>query len=246
MVEVRTFELTEPYSTVNGQNLTSMHVTASLVVPWRSAQIQSDALTGQVTLAAGYNGQGIWPVFQGMVDSPESDVLGTGQAEARGLPEWRHMLPAQSFQDVDLQTLLQWVARSVSGQLQSPLKGARRRHYQIRPAPAYQVIQKAIQDWYIDAVLLELDGGILWAGPEPQSPHALAGVQALLVYSQNIISLKRSAAGGFVIRTPAMPWLRIGHRIYVEHPLLTGQVRITELHLESSPRNTVTELRVMT
>ncbi|GEM50032.1 hypothetical protein [Deinococcus cellulosilyticus] len=242
---MRTFELSEPYARVNGLPLTSLQVSSSLVVPWRSATIRSDALQGQVSCIAGYRGKGEWPVFQGLVDSPESDVLGTGHAVARGLHEWRKVLPAQSFQDPDLQTVLQFVAAQCSGKLSSAVKGGRRRHYSYRPAPAYQIVAKALQDWAIDHVLLELDGGTLYAGPEQTSPHAQVGVQAELVHGQNIIHLKRTSAGGFTVRTLGMPWLRIGHRIQIQHPLLTGSARICEQHMEFSDRNTTSELRVM-
>lgn len=242
---MKSFELAEPFARVNGQTLSSLQVSCSLVIPWKSATIQADALSGQVSCVAGYKNKGEWPVFQGMVDSPESDVLGTGQAAARGLPEWRKMLPAQSFQDPDLQTVLQFIAGQCGGKLQSALKGARRRHYSYRPGAAYQVLSKVLQDWAMDAVLLELDGGVLYAGPEQTSPHAQAGVQAELVHGQNIIHLKTTSAGGFTVRTSGMPWVRLCHRIQIQHPLFTGKARIVEQHLEYSHRNTISELRVI-
>ncbi|GEM44836.1 hypothetical protein [Deinococcus cellulosilyticus] len=241
---MKTFELSEPFALVNGKTLTSLQVTSTLELPWRQATIQSSALSGKVECTAGYKGKGSWTLFEGTVDSPESDVQEYGQALARGLPEWRKVLKPQSFQDPDLQTVLQFITGQCGGKLQSALKGARRRHYSYRPGAAYQVLTKVLQDWAIDHVLLELDGGTLYAGPEQTSPHAQTGVQAELVHGQNIILLKRTYGGGFTVKTLGMPWLRVSHRVQIQHPLFTGKARITRLDTEFS-KNTLTEMTVM-
>ena len=105
--------------------------------------------------------------------------------------------------------------------------------------------REALLAWRADAVLLELDGGVLHVGPEDQTPHAQAGAQARLVGGRNLYALSDVGGGHYRLTLPGMAWLRVGHRLDVQHSLLSGAVRITEVrHRWSGSAQTQLEVEI--
>lgn len=239
------FDLSEPTVTVNDELVSGVHVQASLALPWRTARIVGTALPQSVEVTASYKAAPDWVVFQGDIDDARADVDATAHATARGLPAWRREVGPQGFVDVQLDTLLGWIAEQCGGTLDLNVPLVTRRHYQLTRGPAHRAVREALAAWQLDLVLLELDGGVLHVGPEAETPHATAGIQAHLARGDNITHLRERGGGRYHVTTPAMPWLRVSHRITLDHPLVTGPARITDVRLVMDEHHTLTELEVI-
>lgn len=233
-----------PSASVNGTKPNLLRVRASLTVPWRMATVRGEALSGRLEATMDATQAGV-PVFVGEVDRPDALVRDTGTATARGLPAWRREVGPMTFQDVRLETLLTWLAGACGGRAQVQARGAQRRHYVLRRGPAHQLAREALTAWRCEAVLIELDGETLYIGAEDQSPHATAGEQFDAMRGQNITGLTVTGPDYWQVRLPLMPHLRVGHRGQVEHPLITGAVRITDLEHQAGQQN-FTQLEVTT
>ncbi len=222
----------------------SLQVSASLAVPWRTLNAEGRAVRGEVVAYAGYHDPGIWEVFKGEPDTPRAEWTDEGKVTARGLPALRKQVGPMFFQDADLQTVLNWIGSQVSQPLQLTVQGATRRHYSVTAGSAWSVVKAALLSWRrLDYVAIELDDYSLYIGPEAQSPHATAPTQATLEHMVNIYEFKAGKAGAYIV-CPAYPWLRVGHRVTLTHPVVSGTARITEVVLEMNRRDTESRLEV--
>lgn len=234
-----------PVALLNGKQVHVAEVHASLAQPWRSAHVRTLRLPPVVRLRFGHEPGRIEPVFLGTADDAGGDWRGkSDNALLRGLPDWRKEIGPQGFQDATLETVLRWLAGACGGQLDLNVKGKALRHYQVRQGPAHRAVREALAAWRTEAVLLELDGGVLHIGPEDQSPHALARDQARLVMGRNIFALSDVGDGRFRLSLPGMCWLRVSHRVEIKHDLFQGRARITEVTHRWGGRS-VTDVEVM-
>lgn len=220
-----------PIATLNSQFLHTFEVQASSATPWRTARIKAQKVPDTLLLRAGYTDGLISPVFQASdVDDQAADWRGqSAGALVRGLGAWRKEVGPKGFQDVHLETLLRWLAAECGGQLDLNVKGKPLRHYQLRRVPAHVAVREALRAWRVEATLLELDGEILHIGPHGQTPHARAGVKAVLSSKVNILRLRNVGDGRALLDVTGMAWLRIGHHVEVHHPEFSGHCRIGEL-----------------
>lgn len=239
------FELSEPRVLVNDRIVEGLEVHASLAVPWRTARITGPALRGPITAQAGYRHTRLWTIFEGTLDDPREDALASGTATARSLSAWRAEVPAQGFQDVRLDTLLQWIADRAGVTVQLAVPRVMRRHYQLTRGPAHRAAREALAAFDVDAVTIELDGGQLYIGPEHASPHATANVQAVITRGDNLAELTDRSGGRYQVVVPAMPWVRVGHRLTLNHPLVNATVRVTDVRHIIDADRTLTELEVI-
>lgn len=228
-----------PEATVAGETPKALTVTASLALPWRLAKISGAALSGEVTAIMSSS-----PVFVGEVDDAGAIVRGVGDISARGLSAWRREVGPLTFADVRLETVLGWIAGACGGQVQVQAKGGQRRHYVLRRGRADQLVREALTAWGDMSPLIELDGSTLYIGKETESPHARAGTQFTARRAVNLLRLVQRGAEGTTLVLPLTPTLRVGHRGTVDHPLLSGDVRVTECEHQFGQRN-LTRLEVM-
>lgn len=237
-------QLLYPVAKINDKPVAGLYFRSSLTVPWRTLGANGEAFRGQVTALAGYRSTGVWEIFKGELDTPKAVSSGQGEATARGLPALRKQVKAQFFQGADLQTVLNWIGSQVSQPLRLTVQGPARRHYSVTAGSAWSAIKAALLSWRrLDYVAIELDDYALYIGPEVRSPHATAPVQATLEHQINIYRLKASAKGAQVV-IPAYPWLRVGHRVTLAHPVVSGRARIVEAVLEMNRRDTLNTLEV--
>ena len=193
---------------------------------------------------AGYHDPGVWEVFKGKPDTPRAEWTDQGTVTARGLPALREKVRPQFFADADLETILKWIGAQVSQPLQLTVQGETRRHYAVNEGSAWSQIKAALLSWRrLEYVSVELDDYSLYIGLEEQSPFATAPIQATLEHLKNIYSLKASAKGARVV-VPAYPWLRVGHRVRVTHPVVSGTARITEVVTTINKRDTISVCEV--
>ena len=237
--------LAYPAAYLNGAQTSSLVVSASLAVPWRTLQADAPAVRGEVTAFAGYHDPGVWEVFKGKPDTPRAEWTEQGTVTARGLPALREKVKPQFFADATLETVLKWIGAQVSQPLQLTVQGELRRHYAVSEGSAWSQIKAALLSWRrLEYVSLELEDYSLYIGPEEQSPFATAPIQATLEHLQNIYSLKANAKGASVV-VPAYPWLRVGHRVRLKHPAVSGTARITEVVTTIDKRDTITAATVV-
>lgn len=225
-----------PSAQVNGVEVPAVQVSASLTVPWRRATWRGAATLGDATVAMSQSGD-VAPVFVGLVDDPGAVARGTGEMTARGLPDWRREVGPLTFQDVRLETVLTWIAGACGGRVQVQAAGSMRRHYVLRRGRAHQLVTEALGAWRDMSALIELDGGTLYIGKETESPHARAGTQFSARRAVNVIGFKQSAPDHWSLTLPLTPHLRVGHRGTVDHPQLSGTVRIVDCDHVSGPRH---------
>lgn len=236
--------LAYPVALLGTEPTDSLSVSASLAVPWRTLGAEGQAVRGEITAFAGYHDPGIWEVFKGQPDTPRSRWTEYGNVIARGLPALRKPVPAQFFQDSDLQTVLKWIGAQVAQPLRLTVEGDTRRHYSVTAGSAWSAIKAALLSWRrLDYVSIELDDYSLYIGPEDRSPFATAPIQATLEHLVNIYRLEASAKGARIVH-PAYPWLRVGHRVTAAHPVLEGTARIAEVALEMNGRDTISTTEV--
>ena len=234
--------LAYPTAYLGNEPTDALSVSASLAVPWRTLTAAAQTVRGEITAFAGYHDPGVWEVFKGQPDTPRAEWTEQGTVTARGLPALRERVKAQFFQDSDLQTVLNWIGSQVSQPLKLTVQGEVRRHYAVSEGSAWSAIKAALLSWRrLEYVSLELDDYSLYIGPEEQSPFASAPIQATLEHLKNIYSLKASANGASVV-VPAYPWLRLGHRVTLKHPVVNGTARITEVVTTIDKRDTITIL----
>lgn len=237
--------LAYPVARLGNEPTDSLQVSASLAVPWRTLTADAPAVRGEVTAFAGYHDPGVWEVFKGQLDTSQAVSSGQGEAKARSLPNLRRSVPEQFFQDADLQTVLNWIGSQVFQPLKLTVEGDARRHYAVTAGSAWSAIKAALLSWRrLDYVALELDDYSLYIGPEERSPHATAPTQATLEHLINIYRLKASSKGAQVV-FPAYPWLRVGHRVELKHPTVSGVARIAEVVLEMTRRDTLSTAEVI-
>ena len=236
-------QLLYPVAKVNDANVASLETTASLSVPWRTLRSSGEAFEGDVKAELGYRSTGIWEVFKGRADAPRATYQGVGELTARSLPELRSSVGPQSFEDPGLKVVLEWIAGQVGMTLQLELDDPIRRHYQLSKTSAWRALQEALASWKVEYVAIELDDNALYIGPEEASPHATAGTQATLEHLKNIYYLAANVGGAKII-CPAYPWLRVGHRVELVHPRMSGQARIVEVWHHADRRATTTTLEV--
>lgn len=237
--------LAYPTAYLGNEPTDSLRVSASLAVPWRTLTAAAQTARGEVTAFAGYHDPGVWEVFKGKPDTPRARWNDQGTVTARGLPALRSKVKAQFFQDADLQSVLNWIGSRASQPLNLSVQGDTRRHYAVSEGSAWSAIKAALLSWRrLDYVAVELDDYSLYIGPEAQSPFATAPVQATLEHLKNIYSLKAGANGASVV-VPAYPWLRVGHRVRLQHPVVGGTARIMEVVTTIDKRDTITAATVM-
>lgn len=237
-------QLAYPVAKVGNRYVDSLKVSASLDIPWRTIQLDSETVRGNFKAFAGYRKPGIWEVFMGEPENPRARSSGHGQLTAHGLKQLRQRVNPQFLRDADLQTVLKWIAGQVGLTLQLKAQGDERRHYGVNKGDAWGAMKQALMSWRVAYVATELDDHSLYIGPEAQSPHATAPTQAVLEYAQNIYSLEASRNGARIV-TPAMPWLRVGHRVELRHPTMSGLARITSAVLEVNRHDTITTAEVL-
>lgn len=238
--------LAYPVALLGTEPTDSLKVSASLAVPWRTLEAEGQAVRGEITAYAGYHDPGVWEVFRGPPDTPRARWNEQGNVTARGLPNLRKPVPASFFQDADLQTVLKWIGVQVAQPLQLEVEGDTRRHYSVTAGSAWSAIKTALLSWRrLEYVSLELDDYSLYIGPEDRSPFATAPIQQTLEHLVNIYRLEASAKGARIVH-PAYPWLRVGHRVRVVHPALSGTARIADVVLEVNRRDTISVSQVVT
>lgn len=211
-----------------------------LHVPWRSL------LLGGVEAPVGGNVrlelEG--PLFQGEVRGR------TGPLErvCWGLPEWRKPVRPQSFQGVFAQDVIAYLAGQVGGRFLERLPRGRKRHYALPAVPAYKGVEMVLAAWGYEALLHELDGGVLYIGPAEASPHA-----ATLHTLEEEVAEVRPLGTAVYLKTAPLPGLRILHRVryprregtLVEGRLLgapRGEGRVVEHRLVLTPQEAYHEV----
>ena len=238
-------QLAYPVAKINDKFVDSLKVYASLEVPWRTIWLDSETVGGEFKAYAGYRKPGVWEVFKGEPSNPRARSSGHGQLTGHGLKPLRKVIGPQFFQDADLQTVLKWIGGQVGLPLNLRVQGGVRRHYCLNKESAWDAIEQALRSWRrTDYVGIELDDYSFYIGPEKDSPHATAPTQAVLQHARNIYSLEASRNGARIV-APALPWLRVGHRVELRHPLLSGLVRIADTTLEVNRHDTTTTLKVL-
>ena len=238
-------QLAYPVAKVGNRYVDSLKVSASIAIPWRTIQLDSETIKGNFKAFSGYRKPGIWEVFMGEPENPRARSSGHGQPTAHGLKQLRQRVKNQFFQDTDLETVLNWIAGQVGLTVQLKVQGDTRRHYAVNTDDAWGAVRAALMSWRrLDYVAIELDDYSLYIGPEAQSPHATAPIQAVLEYARNVYSLEASRNGARIV-TPAMPWLRVGHRVELRHPVMSGVARITSAVLEVNRYDTITTAEVL-
>lgn len=230
-----------PSGAVNGADVKHLRVLSTLAVPWRRANFAGLAVSGVVTATMATDTE--LQVFAGEVDDPGAVVRGTGEVTARGLPAWRREIGPMTFQDVRLETVLNWIAGACGGTADVQATGSTRRHYVLRRGRASQLVTEALSAWRDMSALIELDGDTLYIGKENQSPHARAGTQFRARRAVNILHFQHSGPDQWTLTLPLTPHLRVGHRGQLDHPQLSGPVRITECDHLTGPRH-MTRLEV--
>lgn len=237
--------LAYPAARLGSEPTSSLQVTASLAVPWRTLQADAKAVRGEVIAYAGYHLPGVWEVFKGEPDTPRARWTEQGRLTARGLPKLRKKVKPQFFQDADLETVLNWIGGQVAQPLKLTVTGGTRRHYSVTEGSAWSAVKAALLSWRrTDYVAVELDDYSLYLGPEAQSPFATAGIQATFEHMANIYEFDAGRTGARIV-SPAYPWLRVGHRVRLSHPTLSGTARIVEVLHEISQRDTETKVEVL-
>lgn len=236
--------LAHPVAEVNGEAVAYLSVTAQLSTPWRTLLSEGKAAVGEIRAEAGYLTTGQAEVFAGVVDDARQRAVGDGRLVARSLHPLRQEVGPQGFQDAALDTILHWIANRIGITLALGLGGPVRRHYLLPKTSAWQAMQNVLQAWRNAYVAIELDDGRLYIGPEELSPHAALPPQETLALRENIFELRLRRHGLARIVTPAYPWLRVGHRVEVEHPLLHGTARIVEYAHTYAIKDTTSTLEV--
>jgi hypothetical protein len=236
--------LAHPVAEVNGEAVAYLSVTAHLSTPWRTLIAEGRAEAGSIGAAAGYLTTSKAEVFAGAVDDARQRALGDGRLVARSLPSLRRTIGPQGFQDAALETILTWIADRTGITLVLGVSGPVRRHYLLPKTSAWQAMQSALQAWRLEYVAIELDDGRLYIGPEGASPHATLPPQERFTLRENVFELRLRRHGLARIVTPAYPWLRVGHRVEVEHPLMHGTARIIEYTHTYAIKDTTSTLEV--
>lgn len=179
---------------------TRVELWEGLHAPWRSLLLGGvDApVGGSVRLEL----EG--PLFQGEVRGR------TGPLErvCWGLPEWRRPVRPQSFQDAFAQDVIGYLAGEVGGRFVENLPRHPRRHYALPGVPAYKGVEMVLAAWGYEAVMHELDGGLLYIGPREASPHA-----AVLHRLDEEVAEVRPLGRAVYLKAAPLPALRLLHRV---------------------------------
>ncbi|WP_034335132.1 hypothetical protein [Deinococcus misasensis] len=235
-------QIYRPSALVNSESARDVVVSASLAHPWRLARFSGDSQFTDVTIEMDTSGTPS-KVFMGNVQDPGAYAWNKGNGQAKGLPGWRKVVKPRGFTDVRLETVLQWIADQAGARIHVATRGQMMRTYSMSKGTAYQLVMKALKDWRNDSLLTELDGGVLYVGPESACP--LAVTHALqLEYGENIRRLEQVASDRWKIITHLVPDLRLLNRLKIMHPLITGTVKVVGL-VQSASQNTCTEMEVV-
>ncbi|RTG95908.1 hypothetical protein [Thermus scotoductus] len=217
----------------------------SLHVPWRTLHLQGQvylegtARPSDETTKPFQPGEAVrltleGPLFQGALQG----LLSATEGVAWGLPEWRREVGPQGFQDAKAEEVAEWVKGQVGGKALWGFQTEPKRHYALPRVRAWEGVLMALKAWGVEAVMHELDGGVLYAGLEERSPHY--GVVHRV--GEEVAWVRPLSPGRYGLRMAPLPALRVLHLLRVDHPAYRGGLRVEEHRLVLSPKEAYHEV----
>ncbi len=217
----------------------------SLHVPWRTLHLQGQvfpegtARPSHETTRPFRPGEEVrltleGPLFQGAVQG----LLQATEGVAWGLPEWRREVGPQGFLDAKAEEVAEWIRGQVGGKALWGFQTGPKRHYALPRVRAWEGVLMVLRAYGVEAVMHELDGGVLYAGPEAKSPHH--GVVHRV--GEEVAWVRPLAPGRYGLRMAPLPALRVLHLLRVDHPVYRGGLRVEEHRLVLTPQEAYHEV----